>query len=108
VRVRIRQWAGRRRVPARKMEAIMAYELESWQADGPGGELRITSMRTKAVDVHRHTEELRKNRSCVLVTLRRTSQKGSVDQIVWQAAGYASEATPAAADTLPGSKIRRG
>jgi len=73
---------------------MMAYELEAWEADGPGGEARLAAVRVKAVDVHRVTEKFRRDPRCVLVTLCRTSQRDGLDQIVWQRAGYGSAATP--------------
>jgi len=73
----------------------MAYELEAWEADGPGGEARLAAVRVKAVDVHRVTEEFRRDPRCVLVTLCRTSQRDMLDQVVWQKPSYGSAATPA-------------
>ncbi len=72
----------------------MSYVLESWASDGPNGEALICDKVISSVDIHRVTEEWRRDPNCVLVTLSRSNGKDSIDRIVWQRPGYSSAATP--------------
>lgn len=72
----------------------MSYMLEAWRADGPNGEALICDRVISSVDIHRVTEEWRRDPNCVLVTLSRSGAKSDVDRIVWQRPGYSSAATP--------------
>lgn len=84
----------------------MAYVLEAWAADGPNGEALICNKPISAVDIHRVTEEWRRDPNCVLVTLSRSTREDSIERIVWQRPGYSSAATPLERAKPPAKKRR--